>query len=124
MMLRGVCFEVVYWPGAAADGGSWKQVGCICGSIVTSSGIWFYYVVEFSFLFWYLNLYRLKLTLKLIINKIIHNIHCNKRTIINDNSSEICDSHATYFGAQWPSSPRLLTLETAVVANCRIDVQV
>ena len=47
MMLRGVCFEVVYWPGAATDGGSWKQVCCICGIIVTSSGIWFYYISTF-----------------------------------------------------------------------------
>jgi hypothetical protein len=47
--LRGVCCEVVYWPGAAADVGSWKQVGCICENFVTWSGIWFYYVVSFGF---------------------------------------------------------------------------
>jgi len=34
-MLRGVCCQEGYWPGAAADGGSWKQVGCTCESIVT-----------------------------------------------------------------------------------------
>jgi hypothetical protein len=46
--LRGVCCEVGYWTGAAADGGSWKQVSCVCESIVTSSGIWFYYVVSIA----------------------------------------------------------------------------
>jgi hypothetical protein len=44
---------VGYWPGAAAaaaaDGGSWKQVGFMCEVIVTSSVIWFYYVVNFAF---------------------------------------------------------------------------
>ena len=71
MRLRGVCCEVGYWPGAAADGGSWKEVGCICESIVASSGICFYYVVSFVFLLWFLKLYHLNLTLKLIIIIII-----------------------------------------------------
>ena len=48
-MLRGVGFEAVYWPGAPTDGGSWKQVGYFCGIIVTSNGIWFYYIVNVSF---------------------------------------------------------------------------
>jgi hypothetical protein len=68
--LRRVCCEVGYWPGAATDGGSWKQVGCVYESIVTSSGIWFYCFVNFAFFLWYLNLYHLNLTLKLIKNKI------------------------------------------------------
>lgn len=48
-MQRRVCCEVGYWPGAASDGGSWKQVGCICEIMVTSSGIWFYYIAKFAF---------------------------------------------------------------------------